>query len=434
MRTVSKFGFREAVIRRLVALCWLLALMVAGTTASADDPVVAIGDPVVHLIEAPGDHRADVHQAGWIDGELFLIGTVRDKGDDGKQEEQTRLFVMSVGDDGQPRWMHRFDAKADPSMGMGALNIATYDHYLKGRPDLLGVIFINGDETLRQIRRSDGRPDNLREIGRIEKTEGGWVKDSNTTYLVGGGTYGGGHDAWVARINRQEEVVWKTPIRFKGLPTEMSDDSETIEQKLYHTTAATDVIESPDGTLLVVGAHRIQVGKFGGGASDRFVTRFSTDGRELSRAVIPRRFAMAKPSLAQVDGLIYMVHTTRSIPAGFKKGHEIMLTCLDRDLQVKWERKVTDTTQASFGEAVILPTGLDDAPLLIATTMQNAVRLMWCDADGAVVSQSEPKCAIGTARPVRGLVADDEAIVVVNGREEQTAVVRVPLAGGREQP
>ena len=90
-------------------------------------------------------------------------------------------------------------------------------------------------------------------------------------------------------------------------------------------------------------------------------------------------------------------------------------------------------TPHGFGEAIILPTGLEDAPLLIATTMKDAVRLTWCDADGAVVSQSEPECAIGTARPFRGLVADREAVLLVEGDEEKTALIRVPLGGRVDQ-
>ena len=398
-----------------------------GLAIGCTGAVVRAGEVVVHVIDAPGDHGVNLHDAGWISGELFLAGKIRDKGDDGDQEKKTRLFVMAVGDDGRPRWTHRFDAMRNNLDHIHAVVVSAYDHLSGGKgPPKIGVWFRAGEDTFLRLVLPNGRPSQLIEVGRIEESEGGWVQDAHTTYLVGGGSFRGGRDAWVAQINRKEEVAWKTPIRFEGLPSGLLGRAHVVDQKWYHITAADDVIESPDGTLLVAGAHRVQTNKFGGGASDRFVARFTSDGRELARAVLPHRFSEAKPAVAEVDGSVYTVQTTRGFEGITEQRHEITLACFDQNLSPRWEQELTDGSRFSSGEAIILPTGDDAAPLMIATPVRGAVRLTWCTADGAVVSQRDVDVPMRVARPIRGLLVGTDAVIVATGFE-QVAVVRVPL-------
>ena len=280
----------------LVAPCRLPAQLVAD---NLPEPIPTATVPVggehvrsIRLLTIPRATSGRAESAIACNQSVYLAGKWWNR------EEKSNLWLWRIDDSGEKLWEKHL-AHQERNEEVTVVGLMPGARKLTEAEPVPGVrvVYRQGIETKLAFFKADGELVLEKKIDGLGSTYSLVADQKDKVFLFGSMTsVGQPSHAWVARVTRLGEVLWKHAFLAEGVPaadaSRKADEAEAVPAGSFQATFLFDGTLLKDGSLVLVGQTGVY-NKFGQGPSKLWLLRIDGDGKSAWPGVYRRRAGLS---------------------------------------------------------------------------------------------------------------------------------------------
>lgn len=421
-RNVVRLSIISNVVVLLVAPCRLTAQSLADDLPE-QIPTAAVpigGEHVrsVRLLTIPRATSGRAESAVACNQSVYLAGKWWNR------KEKSNLWLWRIDDSGEKLWeKHLAHQERNEEVTVVGL-MPGARKFTEAEPvPGVRVVYRQGIETKLAFFKADGELVLEKKIEGLGSTYSLVADQKDKVFLFGSMTsVGQPSHAWVARVTRLGEVLWKHAFLAEGVPaadaSRRADEAEAVPAGSFQATFLFDGTLLEDGSLVLVGQTGVY-NKFGQGPSKLWLLRINGEGKRLGQAFIDggRVFPSVRDLIAHCDGGVIASYTTDQLPPisqaplNVPPGFGVRLARFNGELEKLWDRQLSKS--AMPGAATI--TG--PAPFVALTTEPGELLIRGTSDAGKELWNARVATMDSFVKPLTTLRRGDEIISVFNYRK-----------------